>query len=164
MNDTDARTTVLIVDDDKNTREGLERALKCGYRVLLAESGERAMDLLRTEAVDIMLTDLRMPGVDGFQICRTIKADPESSRTVVIAMTGYHSAETESRILECGAVHCFSKPIEPSKVLTAMGRTPEQARGSLRFSVGWGIDAAQIDRVVALLCELVPRVRNVEAP
>jgi cysteine desulfurase len=71
--------------------------------------------------------------------------------------------DLEGVAVSAGAA-CHSGSIEPSKVLTAMGRTPEQARGSLRFSVGWGIDAAQIDRVVALLCELVPRVRNVEAP
>jgi cysteine desulfurase len=59
---------------------------------------------------------------------------------------------------------CHSGSIEPSKVLTAMGRTPEQARGSLRLSVGWGVDEAQIDRVIGLLAELVPRVRSMEAP
>jgi cysteine sulfinate desulfinase/cysteine desulfurase-like protein len=45
-----------------------------------------------------------------------------------------------------------------------MGRTPEQARASLRFSVGWGVDEAQIDRMLELLCELVPRLRKVTAP
>ena len=59
---------------------------------------------------------------------------------------------------------CHSGSIEPSGVLLAMGRTAEQARGSLRFSTGWGVDEAQIDRVIALLRELVPRVRKAEAP
>ncbi len=59
---------------------------------------------------------------------------------------------------------CHSGSLEPSGVLLAMGRSVEQARGSLRFSTGWGIDDAQIDRVVGLLRELVPRVRQAEAP
>jgi cysteine desulfurase len=71
--------------------------------------------------------------------------------------------DLEGVAVSAGAA-CHSGSIEPSKVLTAMGRTPDQARASLRLSVGWGIDDAQIDRVVALLRELVPRVRGVAAP
>ena len=71
--------------------------------------------------------------------------------------------DLEGVAVSAGAA-CHSGSIEPSKVLTAMGRTPEQARASLRFSVGWGVDEAQIDRVVELLRELVPRIRKVEAP
>jgi len=59
---------------------------------------------------------------------------------------------------------CHSGSIEPSAVLLAMGRTREEARGSLRFSVGEGVDDGQIERVVALLRDLVPRIRRAEAP
>jgi cysteine desulfurase len=59
---------------------------------------------------------------------------------------------------------CHSGSIEPSGVLLAMGRTADEARASLRFSTGWGVDEAQVDRVVGLLRELVPRVRQAEAP
>ena len=76
--------------------------------------GFEAGRLMATFRPDVVLLDLRMPGLDGFQVCRTIKADPESSPTIVVAMTGYFSPETESRILECGAVRCFAKPVEPS--------------------------------------------------
>ncbi|MFK7895927.1 MAG: cysteine desulfurase family protein [Myxococcota bacterium] len=71
--------------------------------------------------------------------------------------------DLEGVALSAGAA-CHSGSIEPSAVLTAMGRTPEQARASLRLSVGWGMDEAQIDRAIALLTEYVPRVRAVEAP
>lgn len=69
--------------------------------------------------------------------------------------------DLEGVAVSAGAA-CHSGSIEPSKVLLAMGRSPEQARASLRISVGWGVDEAQIDRVVELLCELVPRVRKVK--
>ncbi len=59
---------------------------------------------------------------------------------------------------------CHSGSIEPSKTLLAMGRTPDEARGSLRFSLGQGVDAAQIERVVELLGKLVPRIRALGAP
>jgi len=71
--------------------------------------------------------------------------------------------DLEGVAVSAGAA-CHSGSIEPSKVLSAMGRTPEQARGSLRFSVGWGVDEAQIDQVVGLLGSLVPRVRSAHAP
>jgi cysteine desulfurase len=91
------------------------------------------------------------------------------SNTLNVEFTGLagevllQALDLEGVAVSAGAA-CHSGSIEPSKVLTAMGRTPEQARASLRLSVGWGVDEAQIDRVVALLCELVPRVRSVEAP
>ena len=59
---------------------------------------------------------------------------------------------------------CHSGSITPSHVLSAMGRTPEQARSSLRLSVGLGVDESQIDRVVDLIAELASRVRGAEAP
>lgn len=71
--------------------------------------------------------------------------------------------DLEGIAVSAGAA-CHSGSIEPSKVLTAMGRTPEQARGSLRLSVGAGVDESQIDAVVARLEELVPRVRGMAAP
>ena len=119
LQDGSGLSKVLVVDDEASIREVLAEHLSTrprAYEVMTAADGFEAGRLVATFRPDIVLLDLKMPGLDGFQICRTIKADPDSSRTVVIAMTGYHSAETESRILECGAVHCFSKPIEPSKL------------------------------------------------
>lgn len=71
--------------------------------------------------------------------------------------------DLEGVAVSAGAA-CHSGSVEPSKVLLAMGRNEAQARGSLRLSIGWGVDESQIDRVVALLCELVPRVRETTAP
>ncbi len=71
--------------------------------------------------------------------------------------------DLEQVAVSAGAA-CHSGSISPSHVLTAMGRTPDQARGSLRFSVGHGVDEAQIDRTVDLLGEFVPRVRDPVAP
>ena len=108
---------VLVVDDEASIRELFAEHLASRsnpYDVLTAADGFEAGRLVATHKPHVVLLDLKMPGLDGFQICRTIKADPETSKTVVIAMTGYHSPETEARILECGAVRCFSKPVEVS--------------------------------------------------
>ena len=71
--------------------------------------------------------------------------------------------DLEGVAVSAGAA-CHSGSIEPSKILVAMGRTPEQARGSLRFSLGFGIDSAQIDRTIELLSKLVPRIRALAEP
>ncbi len=108
---------VLVVDDEANIRDVIAEQLSArspGYEVLTAADGFEAGRLVATFRPDVVLLDLRMPGMDGFQICRTIKADPDFSKTAVIAMTGYHTPETEARILECGAIRCFAKPVEPS--------------------------------------------------
>jgi excisionase family DNA binding protein len=132
------RRKVLIVDDEPSIRELLSEHLSSRnvpYEVSTAADGFEAGRLVATFRPDVVLLDLRMPGVDGFQICRTIKADPETSRTVVVAMTGYYSPETEARVLECGAVRCFAKPLEPSTLsgfidsVFERQKSPRQRRG-----------------------------------
>ena len=71
--------------------------------------------------------------------------------------------DLEGIAVSAGAA-CHSGSIEPSKILLAMGRTPEQARASIRLSVGWGVDEDQVDRVAEVLGTLVPRIRAAEAP
>lgn len=110
------RTRVLVVDDEESIREVLAEHLTIRtnpYEVSTAADGFDAGKLMATFRPEVVLLDLKMPGLDGFQVCRTIKADPDTSGTVVIGMTGYFSPETESRILECGAIRCFAKPVEP---------------------------------------------------
>jgi excisionase family DNA binding protein len=124
---------VLIVDDESSIREVLAEHLSTRvrpYEVLTASDGFEAGRLVATFHPDVVLLDLRMPGLDGFQICRTVKADPQTSSTIVIAMTGYYSPETEQRILECGAVRCFAKPIEPSTISTFIDSVFEVQSGS----------------------------------
>ncbi len=111
------KSKVLVVDDEVSIRDVLSEHLgtrENGYEVMTAADGFEAGRLVATFRPDVVLLDLRMPGMDGFQVCRTIKADPDTSSTIVIAMTGYHTPETETKILECGAVRCFAKPVEPS--------------------------------------------------
>lgn len=123
------RPKVLVVDDEASIRELLAEHLTTRpspYEVLTAADGFEAGRLVATFRPDVVLLDLRMPGVDGFQVCRTIKADPDSSSTTVIAMTGYFSPETESRILECGALRCFAKPFEPNTLSAFIDSVFEQ--------------------------------------
>ena len=81
------KPTVLIVDDEKPTREGLRAALEDRYDVYLAEDGEGAVRLLEGDAFDVLLTDLRMPGVSGLDLIKRAKS--LSKPPICILMTAY---------------------------------------------------------------------------
>ncbi len=101
--------TILIVEDDKNTREGLSRALGNDYNIILAESGERALSLLSDNHVDIMLTDLRMPGLDGLTLLQRVLA--QNSQIVCILLTAYGNVETAVEAMKRGAYDYLTKPV-----------------------------------------------------
>jgi len=135
LRDGSGRSRVLVVDDEASIRDIFSESLaqrSNPYEVMTAADGFEAGRLVATFRPDVVLLDLRMPGLDGFQVCRTIKGDSETASTVVIAMTGYHTHETESRILECGAVRCLAKPVEPAAVATVIDAVLEQASAAKR--------------------------------
>jgi len=100
---------ILIVDDERNTREGLQRALKDRYDVLLAEDSQKAMQTLESTAVDVLLTDLRMPGADGMGLLR--RAMSLTNPPVCIMMTAYGSIENAVQAMQAGAYHYVTKPV-----------------------------------------------------
>jgi two-component system, NtrC family, response regulator AtoC len=106
---TTKRPTILIVDDERNTREGLQRALQDRYDVLLAEDSQKAVQTLESTPVDVMLTDLRMPGVDGMGLLR--RAMSLSTPPVCIMMTAYGSIENAVQAMQAGAHHYITKPV-----------------------------------------------------
>jgi DNA-binding NtrC family response regulator len=93
--------TLLIVDDEKPTREGLRAALEDKFDVYVAESAEGALQLLEKESFDVMLTDLRMPGSDGFQLITRAKSLPKPP--VCILMTAYGSEDVAVEAMKRGA-------------------------------------------------------------
>ena len=105
----DKRPTILIVDDERHTREGLERALQDRYGVLLAEDSARALQILETTSVNVMLTDLKMPGGDGLGLLKRAKA--LTNPPVCIMMTAYGSIENAVEAMQAGAFHYVTKPV-----------------------------------------------------
>ena len=101
--------TILIVDDEKNTREGLARALKRQYRVFTAESAETALSVLSEETVDLMLSDIRMPGEDGLSLLKTVRQRYPS--VLCILLTAYGSIETSVEAMNSGAYDFLTKPV-----------------------------------------------------
>jgi two-component system response regulator AtoC len=103
------RPVILIVDDDRNTREGLQRALQRRYAVRLAEDATRALDLLADNEVDVLLSDLRMPGLDGLGLLRRVLA--QHPATICILLTAYGSVETAVEAMKLGAYDFLTKPV-----------------------------------------------------
>ena len=101
--------TILVVDDEKNTREGLSRALSRRYRILLAESGQRALELLEEQPVDVVLSDVRMPGMDGMTLMKRVLA--RSPQPTFILLTAYGSIESAVEATKLGAYDFLTKPV-----------------------------------------------------
>jgi len=103
------KPVILVVDDDKNTRDGLQRALQRHYAVHTAESAETALAVLAANRVDVMLSDLRMPGTDGLGLLRRVNA--LYPQTVCMLLTAYGSVETAVEAMKQGAYDFLTKPI-----------------------------------------------------
>ncbi len=132
LRDGSGRIKVLVIDGEPGVRHMLAEHLATRatpYEVLTAGDGFEAGRLVATFRPDAILLDLRLPGVDGYQACRTIKADPETSGTVVIGMSAYPSIEIEARVLECGATRCFAKPVDPSALASFLDTLFEHPSG-----------------------------------
>ena len=101
---------VLVVDDEKNIREGLARSLEMdGYEVLLASDGLAALSVMAEDEIDLILSDLRMPGMSGDELLRRVVADwPTVS---VIILTGHGTIETAVQSMRSGAFDFLTKPV-----------------------------------------------------
>jgi CheY-like chemotaxis protein/predicted regulator of Ras-like GTPase activity (Roadblock/LC7/MglB family) len=112
-------TSVLIVDDDVAFRTTIGRDLTDqGFSVALAHNADEALALVTSRPIDVMLTDLRMPGADGIDLLE--RSRTASPRTRAILMSGYASARDYERAIECGAVRVLCKPFTSSELLQAI--------------------------------------------
>ena len=119
----EAPLTVLVVDDEPSNIDVLKGALSAAYTVKAAVSGEKALQVARKEPhPDLVLLDVMMPGVDGYEVCRRLKGDPATAGIPVVFVSG-HSTEAERQEgLACGAADFISKPVEPEGVLATVRR------------------------------------------
>ena len=112
-----AQKLILIVDDTPLNIGVISGALKDSYKTKVATNGEKALALASAEEKpDLILLDIMMPGMDGYEVCSRLKADPATSEIPVIFLTGQTSAEDETRGFEVGAVDYVHKPFSPAVV------------------------------------------------
>ncbi|WP_210547339.1 response regulator transcription factor [Rhodoferax sp. PAMC 29310] len=120
---------VLIVDDVPDNLAVLHDALdESGYTVLVATSGEAALQRAEQALPDIVLLDAMMPGMDGFEVARRLKAAPTTAHIPIIFMTGLTETEYLVAALEAGGVDYVTKPIKPKEVMARMGVHLQGAR------------------------------------
>ncbi|HSV35536.1 MAG TPA: response regulator transcription factor [Ramlibacter sp.] len=120
---------VLIVDDVPDNLSVLHDALdESGYTVLVATGGEAALQRAAQAMPDIVLLDAMMPGMDGFEVAKRLKASPHTAHIPIIFMTGLTETEHLVAALEAGGVDYVTKPIKPKEVLARMGVHMQGAR------------------------------------
>jgi CheY-like chemotaxis protein/two-component sensor histidine kinase len=122
---------VLVVDDNRDAVESMALLLGLwGHQVTTASEGAAAFELAQSQRPDVILLDIGLPGIDGYEVARRIRASEATSQTVLVAMTGYGQAEDRQRAHDAGfAVHLV-KPVEPDalqRALATVGPPPQNA-------------------------------------
>ena len=135
-------TTILIVDDKEPNRELLhDRLSREGYDLVLAENGEEALVLAEGMSVDLILLDVMMPDMDGFEVCRRLRANPDTREIPVIMVTALSDKASRLSGLEVGADEFLSKPVDlfeldaRVKNLTRLGRYRKLMGERAKFEV-----------------------------
>ncbi len=114
---------ILLVEDNEMNRDMLTRRLvRRGYAVICAEDGREALRKAREEQPHLILMDIGLPVMDGWQAIRHLKASPETAAIPVIALTAHALAEDHARALSEGCAGFITKPIEFEQLLEAIGR------------------------------------------
>jgi len=107
---------LLVVDDQPINIQVMHQIFASQYQVFMATSGQQALDFCHKTPPDLVLLDVVMPGMDGFEVCQALKADPTTSDIPVIFVTAHTDAAQETRGLDVGAVDFISKPVNPAVV------------------------------------------------
>jgi DNA-binding response OmpR family regulator len=130
--------TVLIVDDERDYVDTLAMLLQAsGYRVLTAPDGELALQALRSHAVQVVLTDLAMPVVDGFRLLEAIRAEPACADVLVMAISGWGGRDTHARCTTAGFDAYFVKPCDLRDLLwTIAAGVARQSRAAEQLPSG----------------------------
>ena len=114
-------STILIVEDNELNRDMLSRRLqRSGYEVLLAVDGEDGLDVARAKAPDLVLMDMSLPTVDGWEATRRLKADDVLRHIPVIALTAHAMSNDREKAIEAGCDDYDTKPIELPRLLAKM--------------------------------------------
>ena len=111
-------TTILVVEDNEMNREMLSRRLeRRGYKVLIATDGETSISMAQANAPDLILMDMSLPVVDGWEATRRMKADRALRHIPVIALTAHAMANDRDKALDAGCDDYDTKPIDLSRLL-----------------------------------------------
>jgi len=111
-----SKPTILVVDDMPGSIEILNQILADEYRVLFALNGEAGLEITRTQKPELILLDVSMPGMDGYQVCHELKSDPETRDIPIIFVTAKDQDEDQEMGFKIGAADYLTKPVRPATV------------------------------------------------
>jgi DNA-binding response OmpR family regulator len=158
--------TILVVDDNSDNLRLLAAILKeSQYKVRLAPNGERALATIHKEAPDLILLDVMMPVMDGFEVCRLLKADKETNGIPVIFISALDETIDKVKAFSMGGVDYITKPFKPEEVLARV-RTHLTLRGlqcrleKKNEQLRQALDEIQLLRGILPICSLCKKIRN----
>ena len=115
---------ILLADDEKDIRSVLTLYLESnGFEVITSYDGLNTLDVARDEKPDIIILDIMMPILDGFEVCRKLKADPVTSGIPVIMLSAASHADSIQKGLDCGAIDYVIKPFDPESIAELLNKT-----------------------------------------
>ena len=130
MASTPAGRSILIVEDNVDARDALCLLLELeGHLVAVAGEGHQALELVRAKDPDIALVDIGLPGIDGYEVARRVRA-LDRRRPVLIALTGYGQPEDRRRASEAGFDDLLVKPVDPTALAILLATLEIPGRGS----------------------------------
>ncbi len=126
LSSSDLGSEILIVEDTRESLALLSDIMTgAGYVIRQAQDGEMALLSVRSKRPDLILLDVRLPGIDGFEVCRRLKATPDTATIPIIFLSALQDSEARVKGLQAGAADYICKPYEPAEVLLRVGTNLE---------------------------------------
>jgi DNA-binding response OmpR family regulator len=114
---------IAVVDDDRDIREMLSTILtSAGFRVSLVPNGLKLIAVLRASRPDIILLDVMMSWIDGFELCRSLKRNPDFAQIPIVFLSGRTTQADISHGMSCGAIDYLTKPVRPDELIQRIRR------------------------------------------
>ncbi len=123
--------TILVVDDDLDTLTLIGLTLqRRGFAVMKAQSGPEALEKLHADLPDLMIVDVMMPHMDGYEVCRTVKGDPRTAHLPVVMLTAKAQTASQLEGFRAGAVDYITKPVHPQDLVARISSVLERAQAA----------------------------------
>ena len=119
MSKSKSKSKIMVVDDDAFIRRPLEFILRAeGFETVMVEDGNACLSQVPETSPDLIILDIMMPGCDGFEVCRTIKSDPQLAQIPIILLSARCQGPDRERGLALGAADYMTKPYSPSELIS----------------------------------------------
>ncbi len=138
------RMNILLVDDNEDLLMFLKGLIKKHYHVIMAKNGNEAIHKIRNTSVDMVISDIMMPEMDGLELCKTIKSDVSTSHIPIILLTAKSSEEDEIKGLKIGVEDYISKPFSPEALLLRVSNIIE-SRKKIQEKIDYGLELIPVE-------------------